>query len=247
MQALLIVGGDRSIFGGLASRQKIEAIAANKFQSIVKHKLFGYIPAIIFANVIARCDLNVQKEMDVVDAGILWIWHQKRPLINTLLVFSRIRSTLLSPGDFNTIQERLKTLPNGEKARLIPIIMTTLWSTFCHRCCIIKEHIEKSMMRCGVPNPSDDAAVDLSKLPLSKEDHEKLKAKSKEKDDDLSKSTQLASKSQKSKSSKKSEESEKSWSTRRSKEDKSRKRDSRSRKLRRAMRKKFCNSKTAPG
>lgn len=54
IQALIIVGSERSIFGGLSARQKIEGIAAAKFQDIVQHNLFGYIPPIIFANVIAR-------------------------------------------------------------------------------------------------------------------------------------------------------------------------------------------------
>uniref|UniRef100_A0A8R1TST4 Uncharacterized protein n=1 Tax=Onchocerca volvulus TaxID=6282 RepID=A0A8R1TST4_ONCVO len=45
--------------------------------------------------------------------------------------------------------------------------MTTLSSTFSRRCCVIKEHIDKGMIRCGVPKPSDDATVDLRKLPLS--------------------------------------------------------------------------------
>lgn len=54
IQALIIVGSDRSIFGGLAARQKIEKIAAIKFYNIVKHRLFGYIPPIVFANIIAR-------------------------------------------------------------------------------------------------------------------------------------------------------------------------------------------------
>uniref|UniRef100_A0A0R3RGJ6 BACK domain-containing protein n=1 Tax=Elaeophora elaphi TaxID=1147741 RepID=A0A0R3RGJ6_9BILA len=125
-QALIIVGSERSIFGGITARQKIEKIAAMKFQDIVKHRLFGYIPPIIFANIIARCDLNVGNEMDVVDAGITWIWQQKKPLMSSALVFSRIRSALLSRGDRNTVQERLKTLPNGEKARIFSYNCTNL-------------------------------------------------------------------------------------------------------------------------
>uniref|UniRef100_A0A0N5D7P9 ROK family protein n=1 Tax=Thelazia callipaeda TaxID=103827 RepID=A0A0N5D7P9_THECL len=54
MQALIIVGGERSICGGLAARLKIEAIAAAQFHVLVAHKLFGYIPPIIFANIISR-------------------------------------------------------------------------------------------------------------------------------------------------------------------------------------------------
>lgn len=57
--------------------------------------------------------------MDVVDAGIVWIWQQKKRLINSVLVFSRIRSVMLSQGDRNTIRERLKTLPNGEKVWIL--------------------------------------------------------------------------------------------------------------------------------
>ncbi|KAM3728822.1 Twitchin [Dirofilaria immitis] len=165
IQALIIVGNERSIFGGLMARQKIERIAAAKFQDIIRHKLFGFIPPIVFANIISRCDLNVEKEINAVDAGIVWIWQQEKPLISSALVFSRIRSAFLSRGDRNTIQNRLKTLPNGEK--LIPFIMTILCSSFSHRCCVIKEHIDKRMVRCGVPNPSDDTTVDLRKLPLS--------------------------------------------------------------------------------
>lgn len=54
IQALIIVGSERVIFGGLAFRQKIEKIAATKFKDIVQHQLFGSIPPIVFANVIAR-------------------------------------------------------------------------------------------------------------------------------------------------------------------------------------------------
>ncbi|KAL3989898.1 BTB And C-terminal Kelch family protein [Acanthocheilonema viteae] len=183
IQALIIVGSDRSIIGGIAARQKIEKIAAVKFQDVVQHELFGCIPPIVFANVIARCDLNVNNEIDVVDAGIVWIWQQKKPLISSALIFSRIRSALLSRGDRKTIQQCLKTLPNGEK--MIPFIMTTLSSTFSRRCCVIKEHVDKRMIRCGVPNPSDDVTINLHKLPLSRkfaikqEDKEKRKKSSK--------------------------------------------------------------------
>ncbi|VDK84370.1 unnamed protein product, partial [Litomosoides sigmodontis] len=163
IQALIIVGSDRSIFGGIAARQKIEKIAAVKFHDIVQHKLFGCIPPVVFANVIARCDLNVRSEMDVVDAGIVWIWQQKKLLISSAFVFSRIRSALLSRGDCRTIEKLLKTLPNGDK--MIPFIMTTLASTSCRRCCVIKEHVDKGMIRCGAPNPSDDATVNVRKLP----------------------------------------------------------------------------------
>uniref|UniRef100_A0A1I8EH35 BACK domain-containing protein n=1 Tax=Wuchereria bancrofti TaxID=6293 RepID=A0A1I8EH35_WUCBA len=165
LQALIIVGNERSIYGGLIVRQKIEKIAAAKFQDIVQHRLFRHIPPIIFANVIARCDLNIEKEINAVDAAIIWIWQQEKPLVNSALIFSRIRSAFLSDGDRNSIQERLKTLPNGEK--MIPFIMTTLTSTFCRRCCIIKEHIDKGLIRCGIPKPRNDTAIDLRKLPLS--------------------------------------------------------------------------------
>ncbi|VDN89532.1 unnamed protein product [Brugia pahangi] len=164
LQALIIVGSERSIYGGLNVRQKIEKIAAAKFHDIVQHRLFGHIPPIIFANIIARCDLNVEKEINAVDAAIIWIWQQEKPLINSALIFSRIRSAFLSDGDHNSIQERLKTLPNGEK--MIPFIMTTLTSTFCRRCCTIKGHIDKGLVRCGIPKPSNDTTIDLHKLPL---------------------------------------------------------------------------------
>ncbi|VDO34156.1 unnamed protein product [Brugia timori] len=45
--------------------------------------------------------------------------------------------------------------------------MTTLTSTFCRRCCTIKEHIDKGLVRCGIPKPSNDTTIDLHKLPLS--------------------------------------------------------------------------------
>uniref|UniRef100_A0A183EZF4 Enoyl-CoA hydratase/isomerase family protein n=1 Tax=Gongylonema pulchrum TaxID=637853 RepID=A0A183EZF4_9BILA len=54
IQALIIVGGERSICGGLAARRNIEMIAAAEFQNLVQHKLFGYIPPIVFGNIIAR-------------------------------------------------------------------------------------------------------------------------------------------------------------------------------------------------
>ncbi|VDO18072.1 unnamed protein product [Brugia timori] len=54
LQALIIVGSERSIYSGLNVRQKIEKIAAAKFHDIVQHRFFGHIPPIIFANIIAR-------------------------------------------------------------------------------------------------------------------------------------------------------------------------------------------------
>lgn len=53
--------------------------------------------------------------MEVVDAGILWLWQQKKRLFCTLIVFSRIRTAFLSRGDRETIRARLKTLYRGEK------------------------------------------------------------------------------------------------------------------------------------
>ncbi|VDK66418.1 unnamed protein product [Gongylonema pulchrum] len=55
--------------------------------------------------------------MDVVDAGLVWIWRQKKRLVSSVLVFSRIRTSLLSQGDRATIRECLRALPNGEKVR----------------------------------------------------------------------------------------------------------------------------------
>ncbi|VDK42441.1 unnamed protein product [Anisakis simplex] len=115
LQALIIVGKERLISGGLLSRRKIETIAASQFPQLAQHRNIGQIPAIIFANVIARCDLNVKSEMEVVDAGLKWIWRQKNRLAATQLVFSRIRTAFLSPGDKSTIRQRVKSLPDGEK------------------------------------------------------------------------------------------------------------------------------------
>ncbi|VDN35367.1 unnamed protein product [Gongylonema pulchrum] len=102
--------------------------------------------------------------MDVVDAGLVWIWRQKKRLVSSVLVFSRIRTSLLSQGDRATIRECLRALPNGEK--LIPIVTTTLNSSHCRRCCVIKDHLDNNLVRCGVPNPFTDKTVDLGRLPL---------------------------------------------------------------------------------
>lgn len=67
---------------------------------------------------LCRCDLNVDNEISAVDAVIVWIWQQEKPLINSALAFSRIRSAFLTRGDRKTIQERLKTLPSGEKVEV---------------------------------------------------------------------------------------------------------------------------------
>lgn len=72
----------------------------------------------------------MKKEINVVDAGIIWIWQQKKLLISSALVFSRIRSAFLSQGDRNTIQQCLKTLPNGEKVR--DFLLKCFFFSFCN-------------------------------------------------------------------------------------------------------------------
>uniref|UniRef100_A0A914ZGG6 BACK domain-containing protein n=1 Tax=Parascaris univalens TaxID=6257 RepID=A0A914ZGG6_PARUN len=165
LQSMIIVGKERLISGGLLSRRKIEALAASAFPKVARHKNIGMIPAIIFANLIARCDLDIKSEMEVVDAGLVWIWKQKNRLAASQLVFSRIRSAFLSPGDKSTIRQRVKALWEGEK--VLPLVASMLSSSHCRRCCMIKEHIENRSIRCGVPPPLDDNKVNFDKLPLS--------------------------------------------------------------------------------
>ncbi|VDM36425.1 unnamed protein product [Toxocara canis] len=174
LQSLIIVGKERLISGGLLSRRKIEELAAASFPRIATHPNIGQIPPIIFANLIARCDLNVKSEMDVVDAGLVWIWKQKDRLAASQLVFSRIRTAFLSPGDRSTIRQRVKALSEGEKAAsifscsiVLPLVASVLSSSHCRRCCMIKEHADNRFARCGVPQPSDDNKVNFDKLPIS--------------------------------------------------------------------------------
>ncbi|KHN75999.1 hypothetical protein Tcan_18187 [Toxocara canis] len=174
LQSLIIVGKERLISGGLLSRRKIEELAAASFPRIATHRNIGQIPPIIFANLIARCDLNVKSEMDVVDAGLVWIWKQKDRLAASQLVFSRIRTAFLSPGDRSTIRQRVKALSEGEKAAsifscsiVLPLVASVLSSSHCRRCCMIKEHADNRFARCGVPQPSDDNKVNFDKLPIS--------------------------------------------------------------------------------
>lgn len=74
-----------------------------------------------FVIMLYRCDLDIKSEMEVVDAGLVWIWKQKNRLAASQLVFSRIRSAFLSPGDRSTIRQRVKALWEGEKVRIAQI------------------------------------------------------------------------------------------------------------------------------
>ncbi|VDN45598.1 unnamed protein product [Gongylonema pulchrum] len=55
----------------------------------------------------------------------------------------------------------------GAAFQLIPIVTTTLNSSHCRRCCVIKDHLDNNLVRCGVPNPFTDKTVDLGRLPLA--------------------------------------------------------------------------------
>ncbi|VDN06701.1 unnamed protein product [Thelazia callipaeda] len=63
--------------------------------------------------------------------------------------------------------------------------MTTLSSSFCRRCCIIKDHIDKKLIRCNVPIIPDDTVVDLHKLPLSEKLVPKARCKTNTDNSDL--------------------------------------------------------------
>uniref|UniRef100_A0A0M3J8A5 BACK domain-containing protein n=1 Tax=Anisakis simplex TaxID=6269 RepID=A0A0M3J8A5_ANISI len=164
LQALIMLGSERFISAAVKIQPELEAMAAQLFRRIAKHRMLSIISPIIFGNIISRCDLDVESEMDVVDAGLVWCWGQKNRLEACNLVFSRIRTLFLSVGDKATIRQRIIELPDGEK--VLSLVSSLLSSGNGRRCCVIKEHKRRRHVRCSIPIINRDRSIDMAKLPL---------------------------------------------------------------------------------
>uniref|UniRef100_A0A0M3I0H9 BACK domain-containing protein n=1 Tax=Ascaris lumbricoides TaxID=6252 RepID=A0A0M3I0H9_ASCLU len=101
MQAMIIVGSHCLISGGLQARPFIEALVANSFRKLAMHEMIDLISPIIFANIISRCEVKVKSEMEIVDAGLVWIWEQSNRMEGCPIVFSR---AFILPGNKSTIR-----------------------------------------------------------------------------------------------------------------------------------------------
>lgn len=102
---------------------------------------------------LASCELQVSHELVVADAALLWLVGQPHPAVYAPGVFAMIRSAYLSKVDRQLIVERIATLQMPESvARFARVSMESRHNA---RICLEGTHINRHLVRCGIPDPEN--------------------------------------------------------------------------------------------
>uniref|UniRef100_A0A0R3RG35 BACK domain-containing protein n=1 Tax=Elaeophora elaphi TaxID=1147741 RepID=A0A0R3RG35_9BILA len=97
---------------------------------------------------IDRCEVDISSELELSQRLINWLKKSIRTDSEAEILFSCIRTPFLSSKDREIIRGKCNGLPKS----MINSIENTLNSPRNHRCCVIREHIERRYPRCGIPD-----------------------------------------------------------------------------------------------
>ncbi|VDK53867.1 unnamed protein product, partial [Cylicostephanus goldi] len=97
------------------------------------------------------CELHVAHEVVAADAALLWLVGQPHPAVYVPGVFSVIRSAYLSKVDRQLIVERIATLQMPES--VARFAKNSMESKHSSRICLEGTHINRHLVRCGIPDP----------------------------------------------------------------------------------------------
>ncbi|MCP9262721.1 hypothetical protein DINM_006075 [Dirofilaria immitis] len=98
-----------------------------------------------------RCDVDISSEVELSQRLIRWLKKMVRTDSDAEILFSCIRTPFLSPKDREIIRDKCIGLPKS----MINSIENTLNSPRNHRCCVIREHVERHYPRCGIPDSNN--------------------------------------------------------------------------------------------
>ncbi|CAJ0598116.1 unnamed protein product [Cylicocyclus nassatus] len=148
IQAVLVAGTSNIT---KETENALHYLAAWSFVEMAKLPDFQRIPYHQFVMLLASCELHVAHEVVAADAALLWLVGQPHPAVYVPGVFSVIRSAYLSKVDRQLIVERIATLQMPES--VARFAKNSMESKHSSRICLEGTHINRHLVRCGIPDP----------------------------------------------------------------------------------------------
>ncbi|VDM39861.1 unnamed protein product [Toxocara canis] len=148
--ALNLVANDWSLFLNTECACALLQAAAENISDVTSSTFFNILPAAVLVMLFSRCDVNMPSELDLCLLLIRWLKAAPRTDEEAEILFSCVRTPLLSSTDRENVREKTMGLPKS----MASVIERTLDSPRNHRCCVIKSHVERRFARCGIPDNS---------------------------------------------------------------------------------------------
>ncbi|CAG9537923.1 unnamed protein product [Cercopithifilaria johnstoni] len=148
--ALNLACSDWSMFLHINEASALVESAVENIHEVTMSTFFYILPAAALVMLYSRCDADISSELELSQRFIHWLKKTIRTDSEAEILFSCIRTPFLSLKDREIIREKCSGLPKS----MVNAIENTLNSPRNHRCCVIREHIERRNPRCGIPNSS---------------------------------------------------------------------------------------------
>ncbi|VIO98402.1 Uncharacterized protein BM_BM9977 [Brugia malayi] len=158
--ALNLVSSDWSMFLRINETSALVESAAENISEVAMSTFFYILPAAVLVMLYSRCDVDISSEVELSQRFIHWLKKMIRTDSEAEILFSCIRTPFLSPKDREIIREKCIGLPKS----MTNVIENTLNSSRNHRCCVIREHVERHYPRCGIPDSNSYFKVNAINL-----------------------------------------------------------------------------------
>uniref|UniRef100_A0A915PRV0 BACK domain-containing protein n=1 Tax=Setaria digitata TaxID=48799 RepID=A0A915PRV0_9BILA len=149
--ALNLVSSDWSMFLHVNEASALVNSAVENIKEVATSTFFYILPAAVLVMLYSRCDVDVSSELELSQRLIRWLKKMVRTDGDAEMLFSCVRTPFLSPKDREIIRDKCIGLTKS----MISVIENTLNSPRNHRCCVIREHIERRYPRCGIPDSNN--------------------------------------------------------------------------------------------
>ncbi|KAM3717482.1 Kelch-like protein [Dirofilaria immitis] len=149
--ALNLISSDWSMFLHVNEASALVESAAENIKEVTTSTFFYILPAAVLVMIYSRCDVDISSEVELSQRLIRWLKKMVRTDSDAEILFSCIRTPFLSPKDREIIRDKCIGLPKS----MINSIENTLNSPRNHRCCVIREHVERHYPRCGIPDSNN--------------------------------------------------------------------------------------------
>ncbi|KAL3984923.1 BTB And C-terminal Kelch family protein [Acanthocheilonema viteae] len=155
--ALNLISSDWSMFLRVNEASALVESAAENIGEVKMSTFFYILPAAVLVMLYSRCDVDISSELELSQCLIHWLKKTIRTDSEAEILFSCIRTPFLSSKDREIIREKCNGLPKSVNNLfafffMINAIENTLNSPRNHRCCVIREHVERHYPRCGIPD-----------------------------------------------------------------------------------------------
>ncbi|VDO21321.1 unnamed protein product [Brugia timori] len=167
--ALNLVSSDWSMFLRINETSALVESAAENISEVAMSTFFYILPAAVLVMLYSRCDVDISSEVELSQRFIHWLKKMIRTDSEAEILFSCIRTPFLSPKDREIIREKCIGLPKSVDnlfllTNMTNVIENTLNSSRNHRCCVIREHVERHYPRCGIPDSNSYFKVNAINL-----------------------------------------------------------------------------------